>query len=305
MIIHNDRQELQKALQYVEEELKKYNLNRREATMTMLMAEESLVCMMSHTEEQEKIEIVFKKLFGNISLSISARGEAFNVSEESVLIGDMDFEGVSGDAEAAIRNLIIRSQSDIFQYKNRLHQNTIRLVVKRSERMQLYLTLGAMLLAVILGIIFKLSLPVSAQNMLNEYLLTPVKVMFLNALKMIVGPVVFFSIVTCLSQFDSIRDLGKIGLKVMGMYLCTTLLAVTIGIGVFELIQPGDASLSQYVTDAASKTIETAGNTNISLLDTVVNIVPSNIVKPFLEADMLRCSSWNDRRLFKRTEDTF
>lgn len=288
MIIHNDRQELQKALQYVEEELKKYNLNRREATMTMLMAEESLVCMMSHTEEQEKIEIVFKKLFGNISLNISARGEAFNVSEESVLIGDMDFEGVSGDAEAAIRNLIIRSQSDIFQYKNRLHQNTIRLVVKRSERMQLYLTLGAMLLAVILGIIFKLSLPVSAQNMLNEYLLTPVKVMFLNALKMIVGPVVFFSIVTCLSQFDSIRDLGKIGLKVMGMYLFTTLLAVTIGIGVFELIQPGDASLSQYVTDAASKTIETAGNTNISLLDTVVNIVPSNIVKPFLEADMLQ-----------------
>ena len=286
MIIHNDRQELQKALQYVEEELKKYNLNRREATMTMLMAEESIVCMMSHTEEQEKIEIVFKKLFGNISLNISARGEAFNVSEESVLIGDMDFEGVSGDAEAAIRNLIIRSLSDIFQYKNRLHQKTICLVVKRSERMQLYLTLGAMLLAVILGIIFKLSLPVSAQNMLNEYLLTPVKVMFLNALKMIVGPVVFFSIVTCLSQFDSIRDLGKIGLKVMGMYLFTTLLAVTIGIGVFELIQPGDASLSQYVTDAASKTIETAGNTNISVLDTVVNIVPSNIVKPFLEADM-------------------
>ena len=74
--------------------------------------------------------------------------------------------------------------------------------------MQLYLTLGAMLLAVILGIIFKLSLSASAQNMLNEYLLTPVKVMFLNALKMIVGPVVFFSIVTCLSQFDSIQDLG-------------------------------------------------------------------------------------------------
>ena len=99
----------------------------------------------------------------------------------------------------------------------------------------------------------------------------------------------------------------------MGMYLFTTLLAVIIGIGVFELIQPGDASLSQYVTDAASKTIETAGNTNISLLDTVVNIVPSNIVKPFLEADMLQiifiaiiCGAavGYDRRLFKRPEDT-
>ena len=173
MIIHNDRQELQKALQYVEEELKKYNLNRREATMTMLMAEESLVCMMSHTEEQEKIEIVFKKLFGNISLNISARGEAFNMSEESVLIGDMDFEGVSGDAEAAIRNLIIRSQSDIFQYKNRLHQNTIRLIVKRSERMQLYLTLGAMLFSIILGIALKLLCHSLLMEMYCEYHLLP------------------------------------------------------------------------------------------------------------------------------------
>ena len=226
MIIRNNREELGKALQYVEDELKKYNLKSREATMTMLMAEESIVCMMSHTKEHENIEIVFKKLFGNISLNISARGETFDISEESILTGDMDFDGVSGDAEATIRNLIIRSQSDIFQYKNKLHQNTIRLIVKRSERMQLYLTLGAMLFSIILGIALKLLLSASAQNMLNEYLLTPVKIMFLNALKMIVGPVVFFSIVTCLSQFDSIQDLGKIGLKVMGMYLFTTLLEV-------------------------------------------------------------------------------
>ncbi len=54
MIIHNDRQELQKSITICRRRVKKYNLNRREATMTMLMAEESLVCMMSHTEEQEK-----------------------------------------------------------------------------------------------------------------------------------------------------------------------------------------------------------------------------------------------------------
>ena len=288
MTIQNDRQELKKALQYVEEELKKYNLKRREATMTMLMVEESLVCMMSHTKDHENIEIVFKKLLGNIFLDISAKGEAFDISEDGILTGDMDFDGVSGGAEETIRNLILRSQSDVFQYKNKRHRNTIRVVVKYSERMQLYLTLGAMLLSVTLGITLKFLLSAAAQNMLNEYLLTPVKVMFLNALKMIVGPVVFFSIVTCLSQFDSIQDLGKVGLKVLGMYLFTTLLAVLVGMGVFALIQPGDASLSQYVTDAAAKTIETAGSTKISLLDTVINIVPSNIVKPFLESDMLQ-----------------
>lgn len=288
MIIQNDRQELAKALQYVEDGLQKYSVKSREAIMTMLMAEESLVCLMSHTKEQENIEVAFKKRLGNISLNISARGEAFDISEENILVDDIDFDGVGDDAEAIIRNLILRSRSDVFQYKNRRHRNTIQLTVKRSERMQLYLTLGAMVLSVFLGILFKLLLSASAQHMLNEYFLTPVKTMFLNALKMIVGPVVFFSIVTCLAQFDSIRDLGKIGLKVFGMYLFTTLLAVLVGIGVFELIRPGDASLSQYVTDAAAKTIETAGNTSISLLDTVVNVVPSNIVKPFLEADMLQ-----------------
>ena len=288
MIIQNDRQELSRALQYVEQGLKKYHIKSRGATMTMLMAEESLLCLMGHTDECESIELTFKKLLGNITLNITARGEAFDMSEENLLVDHMDFDGAGDDAEAMIRNLIIRSQSDVFRYKNRLHRNTIQLTVKRSDRMQLYLTLGAMLLSVVLGIVLKLLLSTAAQSLLDAYLLTPIKVMFLNALKMIVGPVVFFFPVAFLAQFDSIRDLGKIGLKVFGMYLFTTLLAVLVGIGIFELVRPGDASLSQYVTDAAAKTIETADSTSISMLDTIVNIVPSNIIKPFLEADMLQ-----------------
>jgi Na+/H+-dicarboxylate symporter len=112
--------------------------------------------------------------------------------------------------------------------------------------------------------------------------------MFLNALKMIIGPVVFFSIVSCISQFDSLRDLGKIGAKVMVMYIFTTLLAVAVGFIGFFIINPGDSSLMAFVTDAAESTIETANATNISLLDTIVNIVPSNIVTSFLESDMLQ-----------------
>lgn len=288
MLIHNNRQEIERAMQYVESELKKYNLKSKDATMTMLMAEECLVSLMNHTKDDADVEIAFKRTFGNVILNISASGEAFDVAEECVLIGDMDFDGVSGDTEAAIRNMIIRSQSDVFRYKNKFHRNTIQLIVKRSDKKQLYLTLGALALSVVLGIVLKLLLPETAQDSLNNYLFTPVKTMFLNALKMIVGPVVFFSIATCLSQFDNIRDLGKIGAKVIGLYLCTTLLAVFVGLGVFGIIQPGDASLSSFVTDSAGQIIETAGKTEISLLDTIVNIVPSNIVKSFLEADMLQ-----------------
>lgn len=63
--------------------------------------------------------------------------------------------------------------------------------------------------------------------------------MFINALKIVVGPVVFFSIVTCVSQFTNLSELGKIGARVMGLYLLTTILAVCTGFGVFNLINPG------------------------------------------------------------------
>lgn len=288
MIIHNDRQEIEQALNYVEEGLKKYNLNKRDITMATLTAEESIVCLMDHAPENAEIEITFKRILGNVSLNISAPGELFDVAESSTVMEDMELDGIGPDMENAIRSLIFRSRSDSFRYKNRHHRNTIQIAVKRSDRVQLYLTLGALALSIILGILFKLLLPQPAQNALNHYVLSPVKKMFLNALKMIIGPVVFFSIVSCLSQFDNLRDLGKIGAKVMGMYLFTTLLAILVGLGVFFILQPGDASLAAFVTDAANETIKTAESTQISILDTIINIVPSNFVKSFLEADMLQ-----------------
>lgn len=288
MIIHNDRQEIEQALNYVEEGLKKYNLNKRDVTMVTLTAEESIVCLMDHAPKNAEIEITFKRIFGNVSLNISAPGELFDVAESSAVMENMELDGIGPDMENAIRSLIFRSRADSFRYKNRHHRNTIQIAVKRSDRVQLYLTLGALALSIILGILFKILLPQSAQNALNHYVLNPVKTMFLNALKMIIGPVVFFSIVSCLSQFDNLRDLGKIGAKVMGMYLFTTLLAILVGLGVFFIIQPGDASFAAFVTDAANETIKTAESTRISILDTIINIVPSNFVKPFLEADMLQ-----------------
>ncbi len=290
--IKNQKSEIERALKYVESELGRFKLSRREVVTTMLMAEESIVVLMEHAPKDSEIEIRFRKLLGSISLNISAPGEAFDLSENSNFnsnfMWEADSDEIDKDMENAVRRLILRARSDLFRYKNKLHRNTIQISVKCSDRLQLYLTLGALLLSVILGIVFKLILPQEAQNGLDTYLLSPVKTMFLNALKMIIGPVVFFSIVSCLSQFDDLRDFGKIGAKVMGMYLFTTLLAILVGIGVFAVLKPGNTDLSSFVTNAADTAIEAAGTAEISILDTVIGIVPSNFVKPFLETDMLQ-----------------
>ncbi len=286
--IQNNRSEISRALDYVEAELKKYKLNKRDIIMNMLTAEETIVCLMEHAPENSEINISFTKFLGNVNLNISAEGELFDISESENLFSEYDDDSMDADMESAVRGLVLRARGDTFRYKNKMHRNTVQISVKKSDKIQLYLTLGALLLSVLLGTLFKAVLPDGVQGNLNTYLLTPVKTMFLNALKMIIGPVVFFSIVSCLSQFNSLRDLGKIGAKVMGMYMFTTVLAVLVGIGISFVVSPGNASLASFVTDSARNTIETASTTKISLLDTVVNIIPSNPVKPFLESDMLQ-----------------
>ncbi|MDO4340895.1 MAG: dicarboxylate/amino acid:cation symporter [Eubacteriales bacterium] len=286
--IQNNKAGISAALDYIESELGKYKLNRRDITMNMLTAEETIVSLMEHAPESSEIDISFSKFLGNINMNISAPGELFDISESKSITGDMELDGMDEDMEHAIRGIVLRARGDSFRYKNKMHRNTVQIKVKQSDKMQLYLTLGALFAAILLGVIFRAALPQAAQNSLNTYLLTPVKDMFLNALKMIIAPVVFFSIVSCISQFDSLKELGKIGAKVMGMYLLTTIIAILVGLLAFSLIKPGDSSLAALISDAADSTVEAAGSASISILDTIVNIVPSNFVKPFIESDMLQ-----------------
>ena len=108
----------------------------------------------------------------------------------------------------------------------------------------------------------------------------------MNALKIIVGPVVFFSLVTCFSQFKNLSELGRIFAKVMGLYMLTTVLASLIALGFSTIFQPGvwGAGLGMATTQA----VNVNTNTDTSLLSTIVGIIPDNFVKPFLEANTLQ-----------------
>ena len=83
---------------------------------------------------------------------------------------------------------------------------------------------------------------------------------------------------------EVVAEFGKIGAKVMGMYLFTTFIAIGVGLGIFFLFQPGSPSMLDSA-QAAAASVET---TSVSMLDTVINIVPDNFVLPFLNADMLQ-----------------
>ena len=102
---------------------------------------------------------------------------------------------------------------------------------------------------------------------------------------MVIAPVVFFSIISCVVQFTDLSEMGRIGGKVLAYYLLTTMTAMAVGLGAFHLFQPGGAVEMGQLADTSSITSQTM---NVSILDTIVGIVPPNFIRPFLESGMLQ-----------------
>lgn len=115
-----------------------------------------------------------------------------------------------------------------------------------SEEKKMSLTIKVLLgmgLGITLGLIFNLSGLNAAGSFVNEYIVNGLfhvmGKMFVNALKMLVVPLVFFSLICGVCGIGDIRMLGRVGSKSFGLYMMTTaiaiatsiVIAVTFGIG--------------------------------------------------------------------------
>ena len=294
-----DMSSLDGSLEFVRQQLKAMGVGKKEVASAMLATEESLIGLIGHAGAASgdgaaapapTVSVSVSKWLGSVSIKLSARGERFDLTVDTPFGLQLALDDAGFDAEAAIRNTILRSFGDKLQYKCRGGVNTVRILVKRSERRQLYLTLGALLLAIVPGFLFKLVLPLDVQAGLDGYVLTPVKTMFLNALKMVVAPVVFFSIVSCVSQFGNFSEFGKMGGKTLGFYMTTTFIAILVGGGIFALLHPGDPSLMASVQGGAGESAAAVDGSgaSVSILDTIVDIVPANFIQPFLDSNMMQ-----------------
>lgn len=272
---------------FVSRSLRDYGIKKKECDKAALTTEEAAVSIIAHCpKEGSQITAVLKAFGGNVSIELSARGERYALTGNALSISsayENEDEAVVGES---IRNILLGSFADSLKYVHKDGINYIRMTLVRSRHAFLYQTLGAMALAVCLGILFSSFMPATLNDFLNDTVFVPVKTMYMNALKMIVAPVVFFSIVSCIVRFSDLSDLGRIGVKIIGMYLFTTIVAVGVGIGIFFLFHPGDPSMAaSLVNDASSVTSQTM---DVSIKDTIVGIIPSDIITPFMKANMLQ-----------------
>ncbi|MDA0779216.1 MAG: dicarboxylate/amino acid:cation symporter [Bacteroidetes bacterium] len=113
----------------------------------------------------------------------------------------------------------------------------------------------------------------------------PFGTIFINALKLIAVPLILASLIKGVSDLKNITQLSNMGGRTIGLYLLTTLTAVTIGLTIVNLIKPGESLsdetrtelLASYATDAAAKQSVAAAQKEAGPLQALVDLVPSNI----------------------------
>ena len=135
-------------------------------------------------------------------------------------------------------------------------------------------------IALVLAIIVGLILGEKGASFASSYI-KPFGTIFLNLIKFIVCPIVLFSIMSGIVSMRDVKKVGSIGLKTVVFYLCTTAIAIIIGLGV--------ASLAKGLFPMIATTDLTySAKASTSFMDTIVGIFPSNFLAPLLNANMLQ-----------------
>ena len=115
----------------------------------------------------------------------------------------------------------------------------------------------------------------------------PFGTIFINLLKLIAVPLILASLIKGISDLKDISKLSKMGGRTIGLYILTTVLAVSIGLVIVNIIKPGSYISEQtrtelvasYTADANSKIEAAAKQSEVGPSQSLIDIVPDNIIK--------------------------
>lgn len=133
----------------------------------------------------------------------------------------------------------------------------------------------ALVLAIIVGLLMQ-----SQAEFLSTYI-KPFGDIFLNLLKFIVTPIVLFSIIGGIISMKDIKKVGEVGGFTVIYYFLTTACAIIIGLSLANIFK-------KFFPVISTSDLTFEMTNEVSIMDTLVNIFPSNFIAPMVENNMLQ-----------------
>ena len=144
------------------------------------------------------------------------------------------------------------------------------------------------IIGMVLGVLFGLLMSNFDQfgkQLISDWI-KPFGTIFINCLKLIAIPLILASLIKGISDLKDITKLSKMGGVTITTYIITTVIAVSVGLVVVNIIKPGDTIsdetrvelINAYEDDADKKREVAAKTKNSGPLKPIIDIVPSNII---------------------------
>jgi len=136
--------------------------------------------------------------------------------------------------------------------------------------------------------------PISSVGATVIAIADPIGKLFMRLIKMVIVPLVFASLLVGVASLGDVRKLGRLGGKTLALYMCTTAIAVTIGLMVAHVIAPGkfiaekdQAALVKQFAGAADEKADAAADAP-STVDNILSVIPENPVESMSSGNMLQ-----------------
>ena len=281
----NDENLLDHVEEFVGQRLRKEGLSDANAINST-----NLVCSISKLMAAKNttfLGVAVQKTSNQVVVRIVSDGEAYNPLDDldirSLIDTDPPVPDQDFDAPQTGEQLLKALRNNLSYYHRGTH-NEVEFVAHKSRPQTLKVISIAFAAAIVVGLLLRFYGGTGLNDAVSTYVLTPLRTMFLNALKMLVVPVVFFAISSSVAGVSDIREYGRIGMKVFSFYTFTSFVAILVGYIVYQILQPG----ANVQLDMSAYTYSADSSTGISLLDSIVNIVPTSFVGAFTGTEMLQ-----------------
>ena len=281
----NDENLLDHVEEFVGQRLRKEGLSDANAINST-----NLVCSISKLMAAKNttfLGVAVQKTSNQVVVRIVSDGEAYNPLDDldirSLIDTDPPVPDQDFDAPQTGEQLLKALRNNLSYYHRGTH-NEVEFVAHKSRPQTLKVISFAFVAAIVVGLLLRFYGGAGLNDAVSTYVLTPLRTMFLNALKMLVVPVVFFAISSSVAGVSDIREYGRIGMKVFTFYTFTSFVAILVGYIVYQILQPG----ANVQLDMSAYTYSADSSTGISLLDSIVNIVPTSFVGAFTGTEMLQ-----------------
>ncbi|PKZ14716.1 dicarboxylate/amino acid:cation symporter [Anaerococcus octavius] len=142
-----------------------------------------------------------------------------------------------------------------------------------------------LILGIVVGILLHTLVPDShfKNDILIDGIFYTIGQLFIRLMQMLVVPLVFFSIADGCRNIGDTETLGKVGVRIVAYYLLTTALAIVVALSLASLIRPGKG-MNMSIGDQSFEAVDT----DISLVDTILDFVPTNPIEALATGNMIQ-----------------